>query len=97
MSKDTCNHDNEKFHRRPRDASPDRNQTRDQREGHPGCSDKPDVLKNEIRRAETEPNVIKHKKTPACALLREQESLALRPVSAVFPFREGKLHCLGRT
>jgi hypothetical protein len=42
-------------------------------------------LENDIRGAETEPNVIKHNKTPVCAFLRAQESLALKTVSAVLP------------
>src|SRR5947199_23577 len=80
-------------------SGPDRRQASNERERHPNCGDEPDVLKNNVRRTEAEPNVIKHNKTPACALLREQESLALKPVSAVFPAvaGEGKLHCLKRT
>src|SRR5207249_3177050 len=88
------NNANKNFDQGNGNSGPDRHQAGNERERHPDCGDEPNVLKNNVRRTEAEPNVIKHNKTPACALLREQESLALKPVSAVFPAGAGALHKL---
>src|SRR5207245_5255283 len=82
----------ENFNQRDRYSRPDRDQTRRQRQSHPNRGDKPDVLKNSAR-TETDPNRIEHNKTPVRALLRQQESLALKPVRRLSHFEKGKLHC----
>ena len=97
MKKVAGDYTDKNFDERDRNSHSDRHQTRDERERHPDCSDEPDVLKDDVGGAETEPNVIKHNKTPACALLREQESLALKRSARFSRNREGKLHCLSRT
>ena len=89
-----CDYADENFDERNRDAHSDRDQTRDQRERHPNRCNEPNILKNDARSIETDPNMIEHNKTPACAPLRQQESSALKPISAVLRFSEGKLHCL---
>jgi len=45
----------------------------------------------------TDPNVSEHKKTLSACITRQQESLALNTIQAVFPLREGKLHYLDPT
>src|SRR5439155_17291709 len=68
MKKVSRDYADENFDQRDRNTYSDRDQTRDQRERHPNCSDEPHVLKDDVGRTETEPNVVKHKKTPVCAL-----------------------------
>jgi hypothetical protein len=93
MKKVAGNYANENLDERDRDSDPDRNQTRDQRERHPNCSDEPNILKDDVRHAETEPNLIKHRKLLSAHLLRTQESLALKQSAQFSRNWEGKLHC----
>src|SRR5712692_6771866 len=67
MEKIPGNYANEYLDKGHRDSDPNRHQTRNQRERHPNCSDEPNVSKNDVCPAKTEPNVIEHNKTPAGA------------------------------
>src|SRR5947208_1840667 len=73
-------HADQDLNQRHRNAGPNRHETGGERQTHPNRRDKPNILNDSVRATEADPKIIEHNKTPVRTLLRQQESLALKPV-----------------